>query len=157
MVHLCYNKVDHVAWPPCFCNPNKRDVVKRVRMIGMGLEGHVPLCPEIYRVVISSSLANGSTFIIMTSSRITPLPTYYQFHPSTSLPTSSPSYCTGSLHVSIRRPELAYYHYDTLNPSPWRVVLQARFLSQRHSLARFSHISTCVAFIGTEYLIPPQN
>ena len=33
-----YKVVDHVAWPrPCFCNPNIRDVVKRIRMIGIGL------------------------------------------------------------------------------------------------------------------------
>jgi len=28
-------------------------------------------------------------------------------------------HCTGSSHVSIHRPELAGYHYNTLNPSPW--------------------------------------
>ena len=28
-------------------------------------------------------------------------------------------FCIGSSHVSIRRPELAYYHCNTLSPSPW--------------------------------------
>ena len=99
----------------------------------------VPLChahPEIYCVVISSSLANGSTFITTTKSWAIPL----QLVLSSILPLPCPPprfYCIDTSHVSIRRPELAYYHCNTLNPSPWPVVLEAKFLSQRHSLARF--------------------
>ena len=56
-----------------------------------------------HRVIISSSLANGSTFITTTKSRVIPLQTRSQLNPSPSLPTSSPFYCTGGSDVSIRR------------------------------------------------------
>ena len=42
----------------------------------------------------------------------------------------------GSSHTSIRRPELAYYPLQHVEPFTLPVVLETKFLSQRHSLAR---------------------